>query len=455
MPSSRPSTDTGATAGPGQGHELDLGPEFAAPTRRPVLVHLPRIWTNSFSLRINWLTKNFDSNGAELPIDPPPAFSLPDEEDEKRNYFVSIGGMDGPRSKKFVADRHLTLREARLLAGLLTFRSHWGDTFELPRLELRPLNRVLKTGDNPGDTAGGQRIAALRDDLENLEGYWIRTHRPWLTDGPHSVSEKLIQFKKNTSYKDGKPHSIENVSAEWIESFAMNSNFLKVINQDGRAVRLDVLNSFQSEMLQLWYLVIPALASHPNISASNPWERTLRNLFHVAGVSFKSWGAKDFRLARGGKLAVEQLDGAATLNGRLRVKLALTSDRDDWKLQAWIEKPPKQRVPYNPDGFLYTYWMAAGKTQQEFEERLRRIASLSSYDIELLEIARYPYRRAGDAMFLKQAKALLGEHRFTFALSRAKDSIQAYLMNGGCDSGKIVGTAIKDAYKLMLQPRND
>ena len=99
--------------------------------------------------------------------------------------------------------------------------------------------------------------------------------------------------------------------------------------------------------------------------------------------------------------------------------------------------------------------MAAGKTQQEFEERLRRITALSSYEIELLEIARYPYRRSGDAMFLKQAKALLGEHRFIFALGRAKDSIQAYIMNGGCDSGKIVGTSLKDAYKLMLQPRND
>src|SRR4029077_17368136 len=123
--------------------------------------------------------------------------------------------------------------------------------------------------------AGGKRIAELRDDLEHLETYWVRTDRPWLQDAPQSISEKLIQFKKHTQYASGLPHTLNNIESEWIESFAMNSSFLRVINNDGRAIRLDVLNSFQSEVLQLWYLVIPAFASHPNISSSNPWERTL------------------------------------------------------------------------------------------------------------------------------------------------------------------------------------
>ena len=345
--------------------ELDLGPEVAA-QRPPVLVHLPKIWTTDFALRINWLTKNFDRHGAELPIDTPPAFELPDQEEEKRTYFVSIGGMEGPRSRDFIPDRHVTLREARLLAGLLSFRTNFGKEFEMDRLSLRALNRMLKTGDNPDDTAGGKRIAELRDDLEHLETYWVRTHRPWLRDQPQAESDKLIRFKKLTRFEDGRPHTSANIVSELIEAFSMNANFLRVINEDGRAIRLDVLNSFQSEMLQLWYLVIPALASHPNVSERNPWSRTLRNLFHVAGVTYKSWGSKEFRLERGGKLAQQQLDGAATMNGKLRVKLAPTSEGDDFKLLAWIERPPKRSVNYNSDGFFFTHWIAAGKTQHEF-----------------------------------------------------------------------------------------
>jgi len=434
--------------------EIDLGTEIAsAAPRPPLIVHLPRLWTTAFSLRLNWQTKNLDREGRELPVPTPPPFLLTDSADPTRTYTVALGGME--QSRTFAPDRHLTLREARLLAALMATHPVFFDTLEVGRLEMGPLYRNFKTGPDGRDVAGGQRLAELRADLEKLETYWLRVDRPWVKDSAQVVADKLIRFRKHTQYAAGRPHTESNVTAEWIEAFSINGEFLRVVLDTGRAVRLDVLNRFYSEMLQAWYLVIPALASHPRINAGNPWSRNLRDLFHLAGVSYNTWSAKEWRKKRCAKLIEEQFDGAETMNGRIRARLQLNADKTDYLLLCWIEHAERRSISYNPEGFLYTYWLAAGKTQAEFEERLRRgLSALSEHEIELLEHARYRHRIPGNHAFLRQIKAFLGESRFAFALHQAKVSVAQYLMSGGCDSGRIVGTVLKDAYKDLLRPKD-
>jgi hypothetical protein len=429
---------------------LPIGDVAELPGNRPVVVHIPKAWASEWSLRINWLTRNFGKGGIEEPINPPAPFEIKDPLDPLRTYRASIGGMDGTTSNHFVADRHVTLRQARLIAALLTFRSDFAPEFELPRLSLRGVARRMQTGGGSKDMTGGRRIRELCADLELLETLWIRTERPWAK--VHVEADKLIRFKKNERYVKDLPQVRENLEAEWITEFSMHPEFIRVVDDEGRAIRLDVLNSFQSEMLQLWYLVIPALASHPNVNEKTPWQRGLRYLFHQAGVCYKSWGSKEFRLERGGKLAIEQMDGAETMNGRVRLRLKENSDGDDWMLQAWIERPLQRGLNYKPEGMLFSYWLASGKSKEEFEERLKRgLGPLGQNEIEVLEACRYAHNRPGNHAFLRQSKALLGEARFNMAIHEAKVSIAEYGMAGApCEPGRIVGTSIKDAYQKML-----
>lgn len=431
--------------------QRELGPEFAPPTREAVIVHLPQLWTSDFTLRINWMVRNFDQRGNELPIVTPRPFELVDPEEVDRFIFASIGGMEGARSAMFVPERHLTLRDGRLLASLLTLRPSFGHKFELERLDIRPLLRTMKTGMNPADTAGGKRVAELRDAVERLETFWMRIDKPWVQGTNQVIAEKLISFKKATQYAAGKKHITDNITAEWIENFSMNQNFLRVVDETGRAIRLDVLHRFQSELLQSWYLVIPGWASHPRLTASNPWRRTLRELFHQAGVTTRGWGWKQWRKDQCEKLIKDQLDGSETMNGKLRVRLQENSDGDDFHLCAWIERGARRPVAYDPEGKLYTTWLTAGRSQGQFEERLRRgLQSLGTSEKEILDLAQYDYRQKGNQAFLCQAKALMGESRFMLALHQSKVSIQQYLLGGGCNPGRIVGTALMDAYREML-----
>ncbi|MDD2765773.1 MAG: hypothetical protein PHE83_17560 [Opitutaceae bacterium] len=432
--------------------ELAL-PGLAPPAKRPLIVHLPKLWTTEWAIRLNWTTRNFDEAGREIAAPPPPPFMI--EEGPQQHLTVMIGGMQGPRSKKFVAERHLTLAEVRLLAGLLSFRPPWSSEFSLGRLELRPLYRRIKTGPDPRDMAGGHRIQSLRDDLEHLETFWVLSDRPWKVGEAQKEADKLIRFRKATQYRAGFAHTEANIQAEWIEAFSMNRDFLRVIDDTGRAIRLDVFNSFESDMVRLWYLVVPALASHQRITPADPWKRNLRDLFAAAGCAFGSWKAKAWRYERCAR-HVRMLDGAETMNGRLRVSLALNSAGDDYLLCAWIERTQggAGRLHYNRDGYLYSYWIESGRSQEEFEERLRRgLGPLSGYEVELLDASGYPYKQGGNQTFLRQIRALMGESAFALALGQAKVSVLEYRMVGGCNPGRIVGTVLKDYYRRALAPR--
>jgi hypothetical protein len=413
-----------------------------APGRGPLIVHVPRLWASQFSLRINWLTKNFARTGEELPIEPPAGFEVEDPAHGHDKYSVRIGGMDGPRSEHFVSDRHLSLRAARGIMAMLTLRPAFTAEFQQPRLSLRTLCRLLKTGGAPDEEVGGKRLREVAALVELLSTFWVSSERPWSNQ---IEARPLITFSYNKRTDGTK------VISRWLTDFAMEREFVRAIDQDSRAIRFDVLNQFQSELLQSWYLVIPCLASHPHVSAATPWQRNLRSLFHAAGVSYKDYGAKQFRYERGGQLAVAQMDGAETMSGRLRVRLRENTDRDDWKLEAWIERSARPKLGYNPEGYLFTFWLAAGRPKEEFEERLRRgPPDINAYDEELLHAAHYPVEKKGNRVFLRQVKALVGESRFQLTLSEAKTSVAEYYMRGGCQPGAIVGTALKDAYAKML-----
>lgn len=438
---------------PTEAPELDLGPTTAL-RKPPTIVHLPKLWTTEWSFRVSWLPRH-DDKGQPILAEPPLPLSFLENGEPDRSCQVMIGGMEGSRSKMFIPDRHLTVAQLRLLAGLLSFRRPWEKDFIRERMGIKALYRKIKTGQSGrDDLAGGQRLQKIRDDLEEMETYWVQINRPWNTVEGQKVAEKLISFAKRTRFRDGMPHTQANIESEWIEAFRMNRHFLTALDADSRAVRLDVFNSFQTDMIALWYLVIPARASHPRITKNNPWQTGLRVLFDKAGCNIGSPGAAKWRFDRCHATVLNELNGSETMNGKFCCDLKKNSDGDDYLLRAWIErKNPRGKLQYNQEGFLFTFWLQAGRTEEEFEERLRRgCGPLSRYDEDLLTAARYPFTNPGNLAFLTQIKALLGEHVFTSALHTAKVSVLEYSMAGGCDPGRIMGTVLKDYYQRALSP---
>ena len=183
-------------------------------------------------------------------------------------------------------------------------------------------------------------------------------------------------------------------------------------------MELGTLESLSSRWAQAIYLFLPSRAYHHNVA--EPFEITLTRLLDQIGAPIPATRKLRKKLfTQHERSILKQLDGVATLTGRLRVEIRTIADRSDYKLCAWVEpgavgspKPPK------PRGKLIAAFLAKGRTEKELSKKLENRRDLDDYEQELLK--RGSIVVAGNERFFTLAKALLGTDRFRGLLAEAK-----------------------------------
>ena len=330
----------------------------------------------------------------------------------ERRYL--IGGFHPMRRSS--SPPALDVRHARAIFALLSFR----DVYENTRLIRFSFNEFCR---RYARSNGGRYARAIAEIVADLLDSYIR-----VTDVPTGVAHeyRLIEhidiekrpIRRKDDYRAGSPQL-----EMWFNGCTLSPEFFGLLSRiaELQHLKLTVFTAIRSPLAQAIYLYIPSRAYHH--SEKKPFEISVSKLLDQ--VSFPQPRYKSFRHKLftqhedEGRSIMQQLDGLETLSGRFRVALAETSDGKDWKLQAWVEMPPKQlKKVTRADSKLVRAYLHSGRTREDLQLRLSSREPLSSYHLELLSAAKVELQ--GSERFFELACALLGEARFVELLSEAK-----------------------------------
>lgn len=306
----------------------------------------------------------------------------------------------------------LDVRHARALFALLSFRKRGEDT-PVIRFSFNEFCRKY------AHSNGGRYARAITGIVADLLDSYIR-----ITDVPsgnaheYRLIERIDIEKRPPRRKDSQAAKSRQLEI-FFHGCVLSPEFYAVLNQvtELQHLILDVFTSLTSPLAQAIYLYIPSRAHHH--TEADPFEITITKLLEQ--VSFPVPAQKNRRrqlFRQNKKSIISQLDGAETLTGIFRVRLAPTADGTDWKLQTWVERHvwKLKRDPKNSK--LMTAFLAAGHTQDELDRRLDNLESLNDYELDLLEAAEIDVEK--DRRFLELAKALVGRVRFIGIVGECK-----------------------------------
>lgn len=279
---------------------------------------------------------------------------------------------------------------------------------------------------------GGRYARDVREIITDLMNCFIRVRNP---DGSASSYRILERVKIDEKPIRRRPKNGGAQQTEfWMDEVRMSPEFYRLLCDLSQVahIRVDVLNRIASPIAQAIYTYIPSRAVHHKARES-AFEITLSTLLGQIGQSVPPTPSQRKQVftqhekTLAGSVMM-QLDGAETLSHVLRVALEKTADGSDWKLLAWVD-PLKAatlagasaRADERKPGALKKAWLASGRSEADFAERLRRIEPLTDYQRELLTAGRI--NADGSVAFFEMAKALLGAVRFESLLGEAKGVI--------------------------------
>ena len=304
----------------------------------------------------------------------------------------------------------LDVRHARAVFSLLSFRKPHDET----RLIRFSFNEFCKRYANSNGGRYSREIARILGDLMYS---FIR-----VTDTATRISHEYriiehVDIERHPRRKDAKLASSPQLEM-WFNGCTLSPDFFGLLNRiaELQYLKLDVFTSIRSPLAQAIYLYIPSRAHHH--TAENPFEITLTNLLQqVSAATPKHKSRRKEIFTKNANPILGQLDGAETLAGRFRVRLAETADASDWKLQTWVDKPvePKKAAA---DSKLVTAYLQSGRPRDGLERALAAIAPLSDYEVDLLCEAKVEV--AKNRRFFEKAKAILKEPSFVTLLGEAK-----------------------------------
>jgi len=314
-------------------------------------------------------------------------------------------------------DRHppaLDVRHARAIFTLLTFRKRGGEESPVISFSFNEFCRKY------AHTNGGRYARAIGAILADLMDAYIR-----VTDLGTGISheyrliERVDIVKRPPRRRDSKLARSEQLEM-WFSGCTLSPEFFALLNRIAELQRLnfEVFRSIRSPLAQAVYLYIPSRAYYH--TEQEPFEITLTTLLNQVSFPVPSQMNRRRQLfMQNAHPIMKQLDGAATLKGVFRVRLAKTSDGTDWKLQAWEERDVA-RAKHDPrSSKAKNAYLAAGHTQAELDRRLGAIQPLSDYDEDTLATATVEID--GNRRFFELAKALLGPARFSTLAAEAKN----------------------------------
>lgn len=315
----------------------------------------------------------------------------------------------------------LDMRHGRAAFTMLRFRSlDDGDTIRFS------INQFCH---EYAASQGGRYARDVREILTDLMNCFIRVRMP---DGSASSYRILERVKIDERPLRKKPKNPAAQQTEfWLDEVRMSPEFHQLLCDISQVahIRVDVLNGLSSPIAQAIYTYIPSRAVHHRGRAS-AFEITLSTLLAQIGQKVPPTPSQRRQVftQHEGTLAgsvLMQLNGAETLSHVLRVDLERTADGSDWKLLAWVDPlaagtlaSSSARGEERKPGALKKAWLASGRTETEFRERLKRIEPLTDYEHELLRAGQIAAE--GSQSFFEMARALLGAVRFGSLLGEAK-----------------------------------
>jgi hypothetical protein len=306
----------------------------------------------------------------------------------------------------------LDVRHARAIFALLSFRADPLDKTQLIRFSFNQFCQQYASSN------GGRYSRAIKLILRDLMNSFIR-----ITDTKSQIAheyrliERIDIEKRPIRRKDARLAKSPQLEM-WFNSCTLSPEFAGLLGDidELQHLRFDVLNSMSSPLAQAIYLYIPSRAYYHD--AAKPFEITLTNLLEQ--VSFPvpeiNWIRKKL-FTQNRNSILKQLDGAETLTGRFRVKLAPTAKGDDWKLLAWEERNGKMSA-VREDSKIFAAWLRSGRTPDEFDRALTIIKPITFYELDLLEMANVVIEK--NRPFFERAKALIGHQQFVSLLAEAK-----------------------------------
>lgn len=312
----------------------------------------------------------------------------------------------------------LDVRHLRAILALLSFRDP-----NRPDAPIRPSFYGLCRRFSRSDKNSGKLANFLRSLLDDLLRCFVKVSEGNGTERAFRILER-VSIVRRAARRTG--------SAEmecWLEELRFSAEFNQLLlDFEGLArIRLDTLNSLASPIAQALYAFAPSRAVHYH-SPSRAWEIRLAVALGQLGLvvaNAKSARKRVFvqnAVTPNGSI-MAQLDGAPLLDSFLRVELVETSDGMDYKLRFWSEGNASAPAPcffpiIEKGQKLLEAWLASGRVETAYRERLKCIQSLSKYENELLEAGQIDQTHS--AGFLRIARALIGERRFDEIAAESK-----------------------------------
>ena len=307
----------------------------------------------------------------------------------------------------------LDVRHARAIFTLLSFR----DPFEETRMVRFSMNEFCR---RYARTNGGRYSRDIRRIFGDLLDTYIRI-QDVATSIAHSyrLIERVHIEERPIRRKDDK--RADNPQLElWFNAITLSEEFYAVMNRIAELhhLKLDVFTAIRSPLAQAIYLYIPSRAHHH--TEKKPFEINITTLLQQVSHPIPEHKSLRKRLFTQNRHSImSQLDGTETLSGIFRVNLAETTDGNDWKIQAWVERAEQGKPTRKlPDSKMVQAFLRSGRTREDLERRLSKIAPLTAYDRELLGLGKIQVE--GNTRFFELAKALVGATRFEGLLAEAK-----------------------------------
>ena len=333
--------------------------------------------------------------------------------------IYTIGGTH-PIDKNRISPA-LDIRHFRVLLCLLSF----ADKKTPSKVIILSMNELANRF---AENNGGEYNRYLKELLADLADCWFS-----VTENGERVSYRLLDdiqvHERYPRRKDAKS-AINKQQEMWLESVSLHDKFYYMLTEVAKLsrVRLDVLNGISTPIAQSIYSYIPSRAVHH--TENNPFEITVTKLLDQLGEDIpidKFRRKAKFTNKRDGRLSIiEQLDGLELINGKLRVDIAETVDKSDWKLLFWVEDV--KQIDVRPkfifngsDSKLLNAFIAHRGTKQQFDKLMKNKTPLDGYHEGVFEIAGIDY--ADSEEFLIMTKAIIGEHTFNGIIAELKNDV--------------------------------
>lgn len=314
----------------------------------------------------------------------------------------------------------LDVRHLRLLLVLLFFRQR---DFPPPAKITFSMNEACH---HYASSQGGRYSREIMRLFEDLKNSCFEVQEAGARD--FFIYPILKDFRVRGRYRRRKPKSHEMQKELHLEYAELHDDFIPILME---TVHFDLaaFKKMSSSIAQAIYAFIPSRATHR--PSNQPFSITLTTLLKQIGATIpKAKWARRKLFTQNRTSILNQLNGAPTRTGFLRVSIVETADREDFKLLFWEERVETENAASGKGGshlkvksppssnVFYRIWIDSGGTDEGFRTRTRKLPSITPYEQELMQKAKV--EQDGNKRAFQVAKALIGTDSFVECLSFSK-----------------------------------